>query len=129
MTTNCGAADATLATALAGQLPASGVLGPAAVDFPCPSGARSAAYRVSDGTNSGLFEVVFIPAGGSFGTPAIAASTAWDVATTPSGGRLIVLSVPAGSRSTAGSTGPTSDSAAPFANLVTPIARELAATR
>ena len=43
--------------------------------------------------------------------------------------RLIVLSVPAGSRSTAGSTGPTSDSAAPFANLVTPIARELAATR
>lgn len=119
-TGGCGPADPGLAAALSGHLPAAGLLGPAPVHFPCPAGARSAGYQVRDGGITGVFEVVLIPASDSQSLNGLSISRdiTWDLVTTPSGAQLMVLSGPSGGGSTA-----------PFANLVTPIARQLAATR
>jgi hypothetical protein len=119
-TGGCGSADPGLAAALSTQLPAAGLLGPAPVQFPCPADARSAGYQVRDSGITGVFDVVLIPAGEQWplSAPATSRGSVWDTVTTPGGARLTVLSVPSGGGSTA-----------PFANLVAPIARQLAASR
>jgi hypothetical protein len=115
----CGPTDPNLLAALAGALPTAGRIGPVAVNLPCPAGARAAGYQVRDGAVTGVVAVVLTPAGATqpLTVLALPRGAVHDTEATASGGRLTVLSEPA-----AGAT------VAPFANLVGPIARQLAAS-
>lgn len=56
-------ADRGLAAALAGELPAASQKTEVAVPFGCPSGARGAAYQITDGTRTGTISIVLLPPG------------------------------------------------------------------
>lgn len=56
----CEKVDRALATALAGELPDTGVLGPEPSRI-CPAGSRSAGFRVVDGDRQGVLSVALAP--------------------------------------------------------------------
>ncbi|MBV8932424.1 MAG: hypothetical protein JOZ47_13035 [Kutzneria sp.] len=121
----CGAADRELASALADELPAVSGAEASSADLGCPVGARGVRFQVSDGTNSGVLEVVLVPATAPADPatgrlPLVAPSddkgAAAVTATTRAGGAMTLVSKPA-----TGSTG------APFAEQLSDIAARLAA--
>lgn len=89
-TSGCEKVDRELATALAGELPATGAAD-ASADPACPAGARSAGFRVSDGDRRGFLLVTLVPKGA---TPPPAAGVTSVRKETPSGAILVVSSAP-----------------------------------
>ncbi|TNC26096.1 hypothetical protein [Amycolatopsis alkalitolerans] len=88
--TGCEKVDRELATALAGELPATGTTGPLPGRF-CPTATRSAGFHVTDGDRGGVISVTFFPAGVAVGEPA---NTISALQHTASGGTVLVLSFP-----------------------------------
>lgn len=89
-TSGCEKVDRELATALAGELPDTGVSGPEPGQV-CPVGSRSAAFRVIDGDRRGVVSVALAPQGTTV-TLDLGGATARE--TTSSGGAIIVSSTP-----------------------------------
>ncbi|WP_236790505.1 hypothetical protein [Amycolatopsis sp. GM8] len=89
-TSGCEKVDRELATALAGELPATGGTEP--IPGPvCPTATRSAGFHVTDGDRNGVVSVTVFPAGMPVGVPATSASAQQ---LTASGGTILVLSTP-----------------------------------
>jgi hypothetical protein len=89
-TPGCDKVDRELATALAGELPATGATD-ASPDPACPAGARSAGFRISDGDRRGFLAATVVPPGVAL-PPASGAASARQQ--TSSGATLVVSSVP-----------------------------------
>lgn len=89
--TGCDKVDPALATALAGELPATGISGPSPGRV-CLSGSRSAGFEVTDGDRTGFLSVTLVP-------PAVAIPLERGVATAAeraaSGATIVVSSAPA----------------------------------
>ncbi|NKQ55928.1 hypothetical protein HFP15_23915 [Amycolatopsis sp. K13G38] len=90
-TSGCDKVDRELATALAGELPATGVTGPAPGRV-CTTNARSAGFQVSDGDRHGFVSVTVFPT--PFAMKPFSDGTVLSTAETASGGSLVVLSSP-----------------------------------
>lgn len=84
----CEQVDRELATALAGEFPATAAAEPAP-GRDCPTGARVAGFHVTDGDRTGVVSVTLVPAG----TPVPLGATAAQHGTA-SGGTLVVTSSP-----------------------------------
>jgi len=89
-TPGCEKVDRELATALAGELPATGVTGPSP-GRACTTGARSAGFQVTDGDRSGFVSATLVPSGIVFSLESGALTVQLKAA---SGGTLIVSSTP-----------------------------------
>lgn len=108
-TPGCDKVDRELATALAGELPATGITGPRAGEV-CTPGSRSAAYGVAEGGRTGTVSATVLPRGASVQLARLADGSVADQRLTAAGGTVIVLSVPG-----AGSAAPLSDDVAKIA--------------
>nr|WP_243869871.1 hypothetical protein [Amycolatopsis granulosa] len=93
-TSGCDKVDRELATALAGELPATGVTGPRPGDL-CPPGSRSVSYGVAVDGRSGSVSATVLPPGANVRLPQLADGAVADERATAHGGTVIVLSVPA----------------------------------
>jgi hypothetical protein len=89
-TPGCDKVDRELATALAGELPATGVTGPAP-GRGCTTGSRSAGFQVTDGERHGFVSVTLLGSGITF-PPESSMVTVQEKAS--SGGVLVVSSAP-----------------------------------
>jgi hypothetical protein len=89
----CEKVDRELATALAGELPATGTTDPSPGRF-CPTATRSAGFHVTDGDRSGLVSVTVVPAGVTVKVPTLTDGTVLTEQPTASGGTVLVLSTP-----------------------------------
>ncbi|MGW4588429.1 hypothetical protein ACWEKJ_14000 [Amycolatopsis thermoflava] len=112
-TSGCDKVDRELATALAGELPATGITGPDAGDV-CTPGSRTARYGVTENGRTGSVSATVLPPGASVQLAKLADGAVVDQRLTAGGGTVIVLSVPA------------PGSAAPLADDVPKIATALA---
>lgn len=92
-TSGCEKVDRELATALAGELPATGTTGPSPGRF-CPTATRSVGFHVTDGDRSGSVSVTVFPAGTSARLPALTDGTIPAEQLTAAGGTVLVLSTP-----------------------------------
>lgn len=92
-TSGCEKVDRELATALAGELPATGATG-AQPGRLCPTATRSAGFHVTDGERSGVVSVTLFPAGMTASVPLLTDGTVPAKQRTASGGVLVVLSTP-----------------------------------
>jgi hypothetical protein len=92
-TSGCEKVDRELATALAGELPATGVTGPSPGRV-CPTHTRSAGFHVTDGNRSGAVSVTLVPAGVAFHLGAMTDGTVLAEQLATSGGTVLVLSTP-----------------------------------
>jgi hypothetical protein len=89
-TQGCDKVDRELATALAGELPATGVTGPSPGHV-CTTGSRSAGFRVTDGDRTGFVSVALVPSGITFPSAASEVTVQEKAA---SGGTIVVSSAP-----------------------------------
>ncbi|GAA5163525.1 MULTISPECIES: hypothetical protein [Amycolatopsis] len=92
-TSGCEKVDRELATALAGELPATGVTGPSPGPL-CPTATRSVGFHVTDGDRSGFVSVTLSPAGMAMRLPSLRDGSIPVEQRTASGGTLVVLSTP-----------------------------------
>jgi hypothetical protein len=92
-TSGCEKVDRELATALAGELPATGVTGPSPGRV-CPTQTRSAGFHVTDGNRRGAVSVTLVPAGVAFQLGALTDGTVLAEQLATSGGTVLVLSTP-----------------------------------
>jgi len=90
-TSGCDKVDRELATALAGELPATGVTGPSPGRV-CTTNSRSAGFQVTDGDRHGFVSVTVFPT--PFAMKPFSDGTLLSTAQTASGGSLVVLSTP-----------------------------------
>lgn len=102
-TSGCDKVDRELATALAGELPATGLTGPFAGEV-CTPGSRSASYGVAENGRTGTVSATVLPPGVSVQLAKLADGAVVDQQVTAGGGTVIVLSVP-----DAGSAAPLED--------------------
>ncbi|NIH77858.1 hypothetical protein [Amycolatopsis viridis] len=93
-TSGCDKVDRELATALAGELPATGVTGPRPGDV-CTPGSRSVSYGVAIDGRTGTVSATVLPPGASVQLPELTGGAVADERATAHGGTLIVLSTPA----------------------------------
>lgn len=89
----CEKVDRELATALAGELPATGATAPLPGRF-CPTVTRSAGFHVTDGDSSGVVSVTVFPAGVAVKLPTFKDGTVPAGQLAGSGGTVLVLSTP-----------------------------------
>jgi len=99
-TPGCDKVDGELATALAGELPSTGVTGPRAGDV-CTPGSRSAGFGVTANGRVGTVSATVLPPGASVRLSSVADGAVVDQRRSTSGGTVIVLSVPGGGSSAA----------------------------
>lgn len=92
-TSGCEKVDRELATALAGELPATGTAGPEP-GYACPTGTRSAGFHVTQGDGRGLVSVTLFPAGTKVSFPALVRGAVPAQQRTASGATMVVVSVP-----------------------------------
>jgi hypothetical protein len=92
-TPGCEKVDRELATALAGELPATGATGPSPGRL-CPTAARSAGFRVTDGDRTGVVSVTLFPAGVPVQIPPMTDGTVLTNRPAAGGGTIAVLSTP-----------------------------------
>ena len=90
-TSGCDKVDRELATALAGEIPATGLAGPSPGRV-CTTDARSAGFHVTDGERSGFVSVTVFPS--AFALNPFGDGTVLAEQQTASGGSLVVLSTP-----------------------------------
>lgn len=102
-TSGCEKVDRELATALAGELPATGTAGPEPGQV-CATGTRSVGFHVTQGNQSGFLSVTVFPAGVKVALPTLTPGTVPAQQRTASGATLVLLAVP-----DAGSTAPFGD--------------------
>jgi hypothetical protein len=96
-TSGCEKVDRELATALAGELPATGVTGPSPGRL-CPTATRSAGFHVTDGDRSGAVSVTFFPPGVAVQIPPLTDGTILAEQRAAGGGTIALLSTPDSSR-------------------------------
>lgn len=111
-TSGCEKVDRELATALAGELPATGTAGPEP-GYTCPTGTRSAGFHVTQGDRNGVISVTVFPDGVKVSLPSLTHGAVPAQQRTASGGTLVVLSVPDD-----GSTAPLGDELPHLANAL-----------
>ncbi|GAB2978699.1 hypothetical protein LWP59_39440 [Amycolatopsis acidiphila] len=92
-TSGCEKVDRELATALAGELPATGTTGPSPGRF-CPTASRSAGFHVTDDDRNGVVSVTVFPAGVTARLPVLTDGTIAAEQLAASGGTVLVLSTP-----------------------------------
>jgi hypothetical protein len=92
-TSGCEKVDRELATALAGELPATGTAGPEP-GYTCPTGTRSAGFHVTQGDRNGFVSVTVFPAGTKVSFPALTRGAVPAQQRTAGGATLIMVTIP-----------------------------------